>query len=424
MIWLLGGYMWLYVHRPFEFISILGTLQFERAYMMLMLVAWAVTPDKGFAVNRLHVAVLFFTFALFGAWLLSPYNTVPACYDVVENYVKVTVFYVLVVTTVRDERSFRLLLLLFIIANAVYMSHSFLEFLRGKYQWRMGTRRMVGVDLTYADPNAFASTLLYTLPFVLPFWHERPRRVPTFLMLCYIAGVLLCILLTGSRAGFAGLTFLCLILFVFCAKNRLQAVLITGVLGMFGLIVLSAALPEDLQNRYLTLIDSTRGPANAQTSADGRIEGFLAGITVWQRSPLVGYGPASFAMSTGRGGQAHNLYGQVLSELGILGAIGLLGLVVCFLLNRIEVGRMTAELGAPPNAFLFQASRAIGINIVLLLFMGWSGHNMFRYNWQWLAAFSVAGVWCMRQQVIRASEQAWYGPAIVEEDPAPLPCHA
>ena len=37
---------------------------------------------------------------------------------------------------------------------------------------------------------------------------------------------------------------------------------------------------------------------------------------VWEQSPLLGHGPASFDYSTGRGGQAHNLYGQVLSELG------------------------------------------------------------------------------------------------------------
>ena len=31
MPWLLGGYMWLYLHRPFEFWPALGAMQIEHA---------------------------------------------------------------------------------------------------------------------------------------------------------------------------------------------------------------------------------------------------------------------------------------------------------------------------------------------------------------------------------------------------------
>src|SRR5262245_41415645 len=168
MIWLLGGYMWLFVHRPFEYWPALGVLQLARAYMLLMLVAWLVVPGKGWVPNRIHAALAFFTAVLSAAWVLSPYMDQPACSDVVENFFKVAVFYVLVITTVRDERGLRLLVLLFLGAVGLYMAHSMLEFLNGRYQWRMGTRRMIGVDVTFSDPNAFASTLLYALPFVVP----------------------------------------------------------------------------------------------------------------------------------------------------------------------------------------------------------------------------------------------------------------
>ena len=36
MIWLLGGYMWLFVHRPFEVWPALGSLQIERGYMFVV----------------------------------------------------------------------------------------------------------------------------------------------------------------------------------------------------------------------------------------------------------------------------------------------------------------------------------------------------------------------------------------------------
>ena len=103
MIYLLGGYMWLYVHRPFEVWPALGTLQVERGYMLLTILVWLVHPGKGLMVNRLHAALLLFALALGGAYLLSPYADSPGCYEVVDNFAKVAVFYVLVTTTVRDD---------------------------------------------------------------------------------------------------------------------------------------------------------------------------------------------------------------------------------------------------------------------------------------------------------------------------------
>src|SRR5665213_2568282 len=98
MIWLLGGYMWMYVHRPFEIYPLLGAIQFERGYMLVMLLVWLVSPNKGLAGNRIHAAVAFFSFGLLLTWVMSPYADEPSCALTVENFAKVAVFYVLVVT--------------------------------------------------------------------------------------------------------------------------------------------------------------------------------------------------------------------------------------------------------------------------------------------------------------------------------------
>jgi O-antigen ligase len=408
MIWLLGGYMWLFVHRPFEVWPALGEVQIERGYMLMMLVAWLVSPGKGFLPNRIHAALAVFTLTMTAGWLLSPYADMPGCADVVENYFKVIVFYILVVTTVRNERDLRLLILLFLSAVGLYMAHSMIEFLNGKYQWRMGTRRMIGVDVTFSDPNAFASTLLYTLPLLLPFWKEQPRRIPRYLLLGYALACCGCILLTGSRAGFLGLCGLTGITLVCYAQRKGQMIVLGGVAGLAAFAVLTVALPEDLQNRYLTLVDSSRGPRNAQVSAQGRLVGLEQGIRVWQESPLFGHGPASFQYSTGKKFQAHNLYGQVLAELGLMGAVSLLLLVACFGLNWTESRRWAARREERAPSFATLVSQAIGINLVLLLVMGWAGHNLYRYNWQWLAAFGAIALHCLRPHAAAVShaEQA------------------
>src|SRR5215471_13515085 len=142
MTWLLGGYVWLYLHRPFEYWPWLGDLQIERAYVLFTLACWVVSPYP------------------------NPGD------KVWENHWHVLVFFVLMVTTVYDEKNLRLLLRIYLAALFLYMGHSLLEYLNGRIEYRMKTTRMIGVDVTYSDPNTFAATLLHALPYVLPFWAE------------------------------------------------------------------------------------------------------------------------------------------------------------------------------------------------------------------------------------------------------------
>lgn len=406
MIWLLGGYVWLYVHRPFEIWPALGAIQIERGYMLGMLMVWLVWPGKGFVPNRLHYALAAFSTTLVAAWLMSPFASQPGCLEVVENYAKVAVFYVLVVTSVRDERSLRLLLLLFLATVGVYTLHSLKEYLHGRIQWRMGISRMIGVDTTFSDPNAFASTLLYTLPLILPFWYERPRRIPRSLMIGYVLLLIGCILLTGSRAGFCALCLFGFLLVVSNSKHKAQAIALGGVAALVGLLVLSVALPDELQNRYLTLLDSSRGPTNAVTSAQGRMDGIVWGFYLWGLSPLLGFGPGGFAYCTGKGMQPHNLYGQVLSEMGTVGGVALLALVLCFWYNVREMRRLHPH--GTPLPFAAQVTRSVGFIVILLLALGCAGHNLYRYNWLWFAAFSAVSLHCLRRQAARAPQYAYY----------------
>ena len=56
MHWLLIGYMFLFIDRPFEVWPALGDLHVERAYMAFTLVVWAVWPGKRFLANPQHAA--------------------------------------------------------------------------------------------------------------------------------------------------------------------------------------------------------------------------------------------------------------------------------------------------------------------------------------------------------------------------------
>ena len=346
----------------------------------------------------MHTVTVFFSIVLFLTWMLSPYMSNTICSATVEDFFKVIVFYVLVVTTVRDERSLKLLITLFLGAVGLYMAHSFREYLGGRYEYRMGIRRMNGVDTSFGDPNAFASSLLYSVPLALSLWMAKPGKLLRLCLAGYLLGVCMCIALTGSRSAFMGLG-LCGMLTLLVWVRRKALVLVLGcVAAGAALGVATVALPAELQNRYLTILDSSYGPKNAAESANSRLNFFLEGCRAWQSSPLIGHGPRSFDFITGHKMGSHNLYGQVLCEMGTLGALALAAFVVCFFLNWREIRRHYRDHPEQPRDFVFNLSRNMAILLVLLLVLGCAGHTLYRYNWRWFAAFQTIAVHCVRKR--------------------------
>ena len=401
MIWFLGFYMWLDIHRPFEYYPALGALHVEGCYMLFLLAYWLVAPNKHWPINRMQGAVFFFVFAFVVAWVVSPLATEPICKGLVENVASILVFYFLVVTCVRDEKDLKLLVLFFVGAVGLYMSHSLLEYCNGRFEWRMGISRMVGVDTTNNNPNAFAGTLVFALPLTLPLWATKPSPVVRLGLMGFTACAVLCILLTGSRAGLVGLLAFGMLYLVGTNYRKTGIVLLAG-----ATCVAVLALPGELQNRFLTLIDPSYGPANAEVSAQGRLDGLMAGLKLWESSPLTGAGLATFAKLTGRGGGAHNLFGQVLAEMGLIGLAALAGLLWAFWRNAREVKRFYRSHREVTPDFTYHLSRALSIGVLLLLFLGWSSHLMFRYNWLWFGAFQVVTLHCVRQKAAALARSA------------------
>src|SRR5271156_5084239 len=46
MHWLLIGYMFLFIHRPFEFWTVLGDMHIERLYVVGVFLVWLVQPKR------------------------------------------------------------------------------------------------------------------------------------------------------------------------------------------------------------------------------------------------------------------------------------------------------------------------------------------------------------------------------------------
>ncbi len=393
MVYLLIGYMLMFVYRPFEIWPVLGTIHLERVYAILTIIYWVfLYPKKTWVNNRLNYAFFFFWVVFLLSWLSSQFPDLGQ--RVAEDYFKYVVFFLLIMASVRDEKDLKTLTIGYLVVVALYMTHSFREFVCGRHVYRMGIPRMIGIDQSFNDPNTFAATILYSLPLSLACWPEAKKLKHKVCLAYYTALSAACVVLTGSRSGFA-----VLLVFVVFALPRLFWDKRLLILAIVAFPLVWFVIPENLQNRFATMIDPSKGPKNAQGSAEGRMQGFLDGVSNWQRSPVLGVGPGAHGPAAGHGAQPHNLYGQVLGEMGTAGGLALFTVIACFTANAMELRWLSRLDQSGLGPFPANLSRSIVIAGVLLLVKGWADHNLYRYTWLWFGAFQAIAVNCMRERL-------------------------
>jgi hypothetical protein len=394
MRWLLIGYMFLFIDRPFEVWPWLGDLHIERLYMLFTLAVWMLYPHKRWLPNAQHAAYGAFALAVLLCWGLSPWADRGQL--VVENWFKIVVFYFLMVTTIHDEEGLKQIAVGFLVVMGLYLLHSFREYLGGRHTYRMGIARMMGVDDSLGDPNSFGASIVFALPIVVAVWMAGiGGRWGRWLLVGYVGLSCLCILLTGSRSSLLGLIVWFAII-IWRTRYRFPA------LAAFALAAPLAffALPDSLQTRFETIINPDVGPANAKESGEGRLQGLLTGLELWQANPLAGVGPGAWRPATGTKIESHNLYGQLLGELGTLGALAFLAVLLTFGRNWLTIQRIRDQVPQWRNDLVFTLPSAVGVGVLLLLFMGNFGHNLFRFTWLWYGGFLIIARHCVELRLM------------------------
>jgi hypothetical protein len=407
MRWLLLGYMFLFIHRPFEVWPILGTVRLELCYALMTGGLWLFSGEKRWVGDRLHWAFGAFAVAVVLCFIASPYTRVYR--PDTEDYLKICFCYLMLVTLMHDERHLKFVILGFLAIMTVYMGHSLFEYVNGRHAFRMSIVRLLGIDKTLGDPNHFAHSIVYTLPFVVPTWFAA-RSMLTRSCLCgYVALACVCIALTGSRSALLGVAF---VVFVTVLRTRYRLAMIVLVVAASPLMWF--ALPPSLQNRFMTIVDPSVGPKSAKDSGDGRFQAPAIGAELFQKHPLTGVGPGYWIPATRRKVQSHHLYAQVMGEMGLLGIVTFAAILV---LLWLKVRGLKKEYKAHPEwgrDYVFHVIQAVSLGILLMLFLGNTLHNLFRFNWLWYGAFLIVAGQCVRQRLQGAEppyQPAAYAPA-------------
>ncbi len=402
ILWMSAFYMLLFIMRPWEkLLPYLAQIHFERIYAILMIVVLLISSKKSIRFNFHSVTVLLFFVAVFisAVFAWKPILSWEPLYE----YVSVIIFYFILFFVVRTHYDLIFIIITYVISMLVYLAKSQWEFfVNGQHRYDMGVIRMIGIEYTFGGPNALAMSITASLPFLYFLWIERKNITETWppfyrkwfspTLIIYFLLASSSLVLTNSRSGMLG--FVVFILLTGLRGRQFKKKLIYLMSGVIVLAIVWNFTPDQNKNRFRTIWDSKAGPSSAQASADGRIEGFWAGIKMFQKYPVCGVGIGNFNQYRihfidGVNLASHNLIGQVLGQTGVIGGLTFLLLIFTILLTTHKTSSLFLRNTNQQTNLFITLSIAIRNSVLLLLVGGMFGHNLYRYNWLWLVVFAT-----------------------------------
>jgi O-antigen ligase len=412
-LWMAAFYIALFILRPWEQPALewLNNFHFERVYAIAMIMVallslatsrpgrW--TPLAGHApVNYQNVAVVLFVTALSLSTLFG--QDFDLAWEKYYAALTIVIFYFVLRMVIRTPYELMFMVTCYIVAMGVYLIKAQWEYsVYGRHDYTMGVTRLIGIEASHGGPNGLAIAIIISLPLWLFLWSSRTeftatwptlwRRLYTPGLAVYFVLAISSMIMTRSRTGFV--TFVMLLGLIALRTRGIGRKIVAGLAGLALLGIVWFVVSDEARNRIRTIWNPEAGPADAYASAVGRLEGLYAGLEMFNKHIVTGVGLGNFipyrvVNLDGVHLEAHNLVGQVLGETGLLGAGAFLLMVSIIFVNCRQI-RTIAGLGLDPHRDLMHRfSTACSDTMILLLFEGLFDHNLTRFNWLWLAAFS------------------------------------
>lgn len=399
-LWLVGTYIGLYMIRPWELMfPALAEINFERTYALAMMVIVVTLSGIRLILNVNSVAVLL----MVGTCIVSAifgYN-LDRSWDRIYHYLPIVISFVLIASVVNTTYDLVFLVTCYVGFMGLYLAKALWEFhVHGAHNYAMGVVRLAGIETTYGHPNAVAASTVIVLPYLHFLWARRTqitcnwpihfRRLFAYSLAGMAAMSLWAVLLTNSRTGFVAVIVYSLLA---TTHNWSRAVPRLAVLLLLAAVCWQL-IPEANRDRFRTIWDPDAGPANAKESADSREVGFQVGMEIFSRNPILGVGPGNFtvyrkAHIDGGNLEAHNLPGQLLAELGLVGALTFPWIAIGVVLAWRRTRHILANNLSADAQVLTALARANLFSVIMVCIISLSGHTLYRPNWLWTCCFAM-----------------------------------
>ncbi len=380
-------YTIIYYWRPGETYPVLSLLRLELVIGALALTAMVTQRYRASGVlyfdqSRLTRYLLLVLLAVAVSVPLAYYRS--AAMDGLVDFLKLMIWYALVAHLLTTRLRFRIYVTVFLMAISKLALDGLRAYFAGNFKYAQGIDRLVGQTSAGGDPNTLAVTCAATIPILIMLLIEGRFRWYKLFPAAGLCLLMVTIALSGSRSGF--LAFFAGLIFLWAGiRHRLFIGLVGAALIAFGLV----ALPDQYKTRYTSITSS-----EIDASSQGRLDAWEDGMRMVADRPLTGVGIRCYTTAramdySGVWLQPHNVYVQVLSEIGIIGGL----FFFAFIFEMIRAGvRSRRRPDAERDQWWFENGVLWGISagVIALLVGGIFGHSFMRHTWYLYGALVVA----------------------------------
>jgi O-antigen ligase len=381
-LWAVIGYMILVYCKVSSYFPAFAAMKAELIFGLLILLR--VFASKNFTVklsldyNSVNKYLIFFVTCVFLSFLIAMdhrYSWDNAVY----HFIKVLLLYVMLLGSIESKQDVKIFIWSFVVMFAYLAYEPTFGFLTGT-----GAEQQMYGDIYIADLGilsghvALANNMNQMIP--ITFFMITAIRNKTSKTLAIIPLLIFFIALIGSasRGGIIGLIAFGATL-VYFSKNRIRNAVVLGILAILVLGISGT-------------LRSTGGRIDRH-AVEGRLIGLIHGIEIIRlKGHILGVGPGCFPLARGKyfsyTMESHNIYGQVLGDLGIPGTIAWFFLILQIFRNLIESKKKLKALSME-NDFLYKLSMGIQASLTVRLFVSFASHGLYYFYWYVMAALSI-----------------------------------
>lgn len=251
-------------------------------------------------------------------------------------YLKVVCIFFLLVNLLDTRARLRSIIKLTVMGGAVIALYAVYSFRSGRFT--SDEHRIQGlVSGIFGNPNDLAIALNMLTPLAAALAMNSRGWKRLFYVACTVA-LGMGIVATFSRAGFLGLLATGAVLLWKIGRGKRAAAAI-GVLLVSGAFLI--LVPSAYSDRILTIWSSDQDKTG---SAQERQELLARGVSVALHHPITGVGIGNFHIYSIREKIAHNAYLEIAAELGVVGLLAYLVLILAPLRSMRQVECETAAI--------------------------------------------------------------------------------
>jgi O-antigen ligase len=386
------SYLIIMMVRPGIFYPALGAMRVELIVGLLVIIVMILSPGRLQKLLKLPSdPICKRMFLLFGVMILSMIQAFDfkTSWDWMEEFAKVFFFFLMIVTLLDTKRDINFFLWVFLVITSMIAYDAIYNFQQGIIVKSFGGER---IDYAVASGGmgaghvALANMILQAMPIMWYLTIANKSRLLKLIGFTMFTLMLYGVVISGSRGGFIGLIVLAACV-VFFAKHRLLAI--------GGILIILLILPSFSGKGYLDYVSRVLTPNIAKTDiadiGEGRLRGLISGFEMMIKRPILGVGPGCYPVARkawfGWGLWAHNHYGELMGELGLIGVWVWFGFLITYLKKAVKLRKTSSTTG---NAIF----TGVIVATIVRLVLGMGSHSVYTFFW-----YMVAGIVAVQMRI-------------------------